>query len=55
MKENTILNSRDAGLGREPLELTAAEVEQVSGGLNPQPLPPGMRFEGIWLSDHWNR
>jgi hypothetical protein len=24
----------------EPVELTAAELTMVSGGLNPQPLPP---------------
>jgi hypothetical protein len=55
MPEKTLLDPRQTGLDRAPVELTAAEAEQVSGGLNPQPLPPGMEFEGIWLSDHWNR
>ncbi len=55
MTEKTPLDLGEPRLSRPPVALTAAEVEQVSGGLNPQPLPPGRRFEGIWLSDHWNR
>ena len=53
MKEQTPLDPRK--FGRAPVELTVAEAEQVSGGINPQPLPPGMVSEGIRLSDHWNR
>ena len=55
MTKKTLLDLTEPGLSRAPVELTAAEAEQVSGGLNPQPLPPGMPSEGIWLSDHWNR
>ncbi len=29
----------------EPIALTAGQLKQVSGGLNPQPLPPGDRLE----------
>jgi hypothetical protein len=33
---NTNQNTETAA----PVELTAAELEAVSGGINPQPLPP---------------
>jgi hypothetical protein len=55
MTEKTPLDPRETGLSRAPVELTPTEAEQVSGGLNPQPLPPGIVSEEIWLSDHWNR
>ena len=30
-----------------PVELTEAELKAVAGGLNPQPLPPEMRFTPV--------
>jgi hypothetical protein len=41
--DKTLETSRQADFGSQPqpVVLTADEVEQVAGGLNPQPLPPG--------------
>jgi hypothetical protein len=49
------LNARNSDRHDAPVELTGAEVDRIAGGLNPQPLPPGMRVESVWLSDHWYR
>jgi hypothetical protein len=29
---------------KSPADLSEAELNEVSGGINPQPLPPGMRI-----------
>ncbi len=39
-----MINSSQSQNGRKR-ELSAAEVEAVSGGLNPQPLPPRWSFQ----------
>ena len=50
------LRAREDGVVDAPVELAMADVDQETGGLNPQPLPPVVeRMEEIYLSDHWNR
>ena len=43
--------NHNAHLRHIPVELTEAEQAKVCGGLNPQPLPPGLRLPDpvLWI------
>lgn len=44
------MNARSSKDVQPGVRLTEAELDAVSGGLNPQPLPPGLREESFQAS-----